>query len=91
MNEIVCKFLLVGDKYMPEVHLRQPGFKYSACGPFTKNKRRTKKIKETGYSSYIYQSELDKACFQYDMAYGYFKDLNIRTFADKVLRDKDKY
>ena len=42
MNEIVCKFLLVGDKYMPEVHLRQPGFKYSACGSFTKNKRRTK-------------------------------------------------
>ena len=38
MNDIINKFLLVGDKFMPEVHLRQPGFTYSACGPFTKNK-----------------------------------------------------
>ena len=88
MNEIVNKFLLAGDKYMLEMHLRQPGFAYSACGPFTKNKEGIKKIKETGNSRYIYQNELDKACFQHDMAYGDFKDLNRRTFADKVLCDK---
>ena len=88
MNEIVNKFLLAGDKFMLEMHLRQPGFAYSACGPFTKNKEGIKKIKETGDSRYIYQNELDKACFQHDIAYGDFKDLNRRTFADKVLRDK---
>ena len=73
---------------MPELHLRQPGFTYSACGPFTKNKERIKKLKETGDSRYIYQNELYKDCFQHDMVYGDFKDLNRRTFADKVLHDK---
>ena len=68
MNEIVNKFLLAGDKFMPEMHLRQPGFTYSACGPFTKNKER-------GDTSYIYKNELDKACFQHDITYGDFKDL----------------
>ena len=88
MNEIINKFLLVGDKFMPEMHLKQPGFTYSACGPFTKNKERIQKFKETGDTSYIYKNELDKACFQHDMAYGDFKDLAKRTAADKVLRDK---
>ena len=88
MNEIVNKFLLAGDKCMPEMHLKQPGFTYSACGPFTKNKERIQKFKETGDTSYIYKNELDKACFQHDMAYGDFKDLKRRTFSDKVLRDK---
>ena len=88
MNEIVNKFLLVGDKFMPEMHLKQPGFTYSACGPFTKNKKRIQKFKETGDTSYIYKNELDKACFKHDMAYGDFKDLAKRTVADKVLRDK---
>ena len=88
MNEIVNKFLLAGDKFMPEMHLKQPGFTYSACGPFTKNKKRIQKFKETGDTSYIYKSELDKACFQHDMAYGDFKDLTKRTIADKVLRNK---
>ena len=88
MNEIVNKFLLVGDKFMPEMHLRQPQFVYSACGPFTKNKERIQKFKETGDTNYIYKNELDKACFQHDMAYGDFKDLTKRTAADKVLRDK---
>ena len=73
---------------MPEMHLKQPGFTYSACGPFTKNKERIKKFKETGDTSHIYKNELDKACFQHDMAYGDFKDLAKRTAADKVLRDK---
>ena len=88
MNEIVNKFLLAGDKFMPKMHLRQPGFTYSASGPFTKNKERIQKFKETGDTSYIYKNELDKACFQHDMAYGDFKDLAKRTAADKVLRNK---
>ena len=56
MNEIVNKFLLAGDKFMPETHLRQPGFTYSACGPFTKNKEGIQKFKETGDTSYIYKN-----------------------------------
>ena len=88
MNEIVNNLLLAGDKCMPEMHLRQPGFTFSACEPFTKNKERIKQFKETGDSRYIYQNELDKACFQHDMANGDFKDLNGKTLADKVLRDK---
>ena len=88
MNEIVNTFLLAGDKFMPEMHLRQPQFAHSACGPFTKNKERIQKFKETGDTSYIYKNELDKACFQHDIAYGDFKDLGKRTAADKVLRDK---
>ena len=88
MNEIVKTFLLAGDKSMPEMHLKEPGFSYSACGPFTKNKERIKKFKETGDISYIYKDELDKACFQHDMASGDFKDLSRRTASDKVLRVK---
>ena len=73
---------------MPEMHLRQPGFTYSACGPFTQNKERMKKFKQTGDSKYTYQNELDEACIQHDMAYGGFKDLNRRTLTDEVLRYK---
>ena len=88
MNEIVNNFLLVGDKFMPEMHLKQPGFTYSVCGLFTKNKEWIKKFKETGGSRCIYQNEFDKSRFQNDIVYGDFNDLNRRTFADKVLRDK---
>ena len=88
MNEIINKFLLTGDKFMPEMHLRQPGFTYSACGPFTKNKERIEKFMKTGNTDFIYRNELDKACFQHDMAYGKAKDLVRRTQSDKVLRDK---
>ena len=63
MNEIVNEFLLAGDKFMPEMHLKQPGFAYSACGPFTKNKKRIKKLKETGDTNYIYKNELDNIVF----------------------------
>ena len=70
------------------MYLRQPGFTYSAYGPFTKNKERIQKFKETRDSRYIYQNELDKACFQHDMAYGDFKDLTRRTASDKILCDK---
>ena len=70
------------------MHLRQPGFTYIACGPFTKNKERIQKFKETGDSRYIYQNELDKACLQHDMAYGDSKDLTRRTASDKILHNK---
>ena len=88
MNEIINTFLLAGNKFMPEMHLRQPGFTYSACGPFTKIKERIQKFKETGDINYIYKNELDKAYFQRDMVYGDFKDLTKKTAADQVLRDK---
>ena len=88
MNEIINEFLLAGDKFMPKMHLKQSGFTYSACGPFTKNKERIQKFKETGYTNYIYKNELDKACCQHDMAYEDFKDLKRRTFSHKVLKDK---
>ena len=55
MNAIANNLLLAGDKFMPEMHLKQPGFTYSTCGPFTKNKDRIKEIKETGDSINIYQ------------------------------------
>ena len=89
MNEIVGgKCLLAGDKFMPEMNLRQLGFTYSTCGPFTKNRKRIQKYKDTRDTSYIYKNELDKTCFEHDMAYGDFKDLAKRTASDKVLRDK---
>ena len=88
MNEIVNKFLLVGDKFMPEIHLKQLGFTYSACGPFTKNKERIEKFMQTGNTDFIYKTELDKACFQHDMAYGKSKNLVKRTQSDKRLKDK---
>ena len=88
MNEIVTNFLLVGDKFMPEMHLKQPGFTYSACGPFTRNKERIENFVQTRNTDFIYRNELDKACFQHDMAYGKSKDLTERTQSDKVLRDK---
>ena len=88
MNNIINTFLLVGDKFMPEMHLRQPQFVYSACGPFTRHKERIKEFKRTGDMRYIYRNELNKACFRHDFAYVDHKDLINRTEADKVLRDK---
>ena len=73
---------------MPEMHLRQPRFTYSACGPSTKNKEWIQKFKKTGDTSYIYKNELDKACFQHDVDYRDFKDLARGTASDKVLRHK---
>ena len=94
MNEIVNKCLLVGDKFMPEMHLKQPtlldksGFTYSVCGLFSKNKERIEQFMQTGNTNYIYKNDLDKACFQHDMAYGKYKHLTKRTQSDKVLRYK---
>ena len=88
MNNVINKFLLARDKFMPKIHLRQPQFVYSACGPFTRHKERIKKFKQTGDKHYIYRNELDKACFQHDSPYADHKDLINRTKSDKVLRDK---
>ena len=88
MRQIINKFLLAGDKFMPEMHLRQPQFTYSACGPYTKHKQRIKKFKETGDTNYIYKNELDKACFSNDATYSDSKNVTKRTIADKILRDK---
>ena len=88
MNKIVNKFLLAGDKFMPELHLKDPKVgTYSACGPFTKTRERLERFKKTGDVTNIYKNQLDQACFQHDLAYGN-KDLASRTSADKVLRDK---
>ena len=88
MNEIVNMFLLVGNKFMPEMYLKQLGFTYSACGSFNKNKERIEKFIQTGNTYFVYRNELDKAYFQHDMAYGKTKYLVKRIQSDKVLKDK---
>ena len=89
MNKIVKKCLLAGDKFMPEIHLRDHIVgSYSTYGPFTRNKLRIQKFMQTENLRNIYKNELDKACFQHDMVYGDFKDLKRRTQSDKVLRNK---
>ena len=88
MNNTINKLLLAGDKFMPEIHLRQPQFTYSACGPFSKHEQRIRKFKETGDTNYIYKNELDKGCFGHDAAYSHRKDLTKRTVADKILKNK---
>ena len=87
MNEIVSKFLLISDKFMPEMHFKKPGFTYSTCGPYTKSKR-IEKFMQTGNTDFIYRNEPDKACFQHDMAYGKSKNLAKRTESGKVLKEK---
>ena len=81
-------FLLAGGKFMLEIHLKQSGFTYSACGPFPKNKEIIEKFVQTGNTDFIYKNELVKACFQHDMAYGKSNDLVKRTQSDKALKDK---
>ena len=88
MNNVINKLLLAEDKFMPEIHLRQPQFTYSACGPFTRHEERIQKFKETGDTNYIYKNELDKACFVHDAAYSDSKDLTKRTIADKILKNR---
>ena len=86
MNEIVNKFVLVGDKFMPEMHLKQAGFTYSACGPFIKNRERIEKFMKTRNTDFIYKNDFDKACYQHDMAYGKAKDLIRKTQSDKAFK-----
>ena len=79
-------FLLAGDKFMSEIHLRQPILTWSVCGPFTKIKERIENLNKTGDSQYLYQNKLEEACFWYFMAYGDFKDLPIRTTFTIIIR-----
>ena len=88
MNEIVNTFSLAGDKFIPEMYLKQPSFTYSACGPFTKNKERIEEFMKTGNKYFIYRNDLDEACFQHDMTYGESKHLARKTQSDKDLSDK---
>ena len=88
MNKILNIFLLTGDKYMPELHLKQPGFTYNACGWFTKHREKIQKFRKTGNLKHLYNNELDKACFTYDAAYSDSKDLAKRTISDKILKDR---
>ena len=63
MNEILNKLLLAGDKFMPEMYLKQPSFIYSACGQFTKSKERIEKFMKTGNTNFIYRNDLIKLVF----------------------------
>ena len=88
-SDIVIKFLLVGVKFMPEIHLYQPKIgKYSVCAPFTKHEQRIKSFMQDGRLTCIYKNELDKACFKHDMAYSKYKDLKNRTQSDIVLKNR---
>ena len=87
MNKIINKFLLIGDKFMPELHLKQRGFTYSACGPFTKHRERIQKYRETSNLKHLYRNELDKICFPHDVVYSERKDSAKRTISDKILKD----
>ena len=88
MNKIINDYLLTGDKFMPELHLKQPGLTYSVCGPFTKHREIIQKCRETGNLKHLYRNELDKACFAHDAAYSDTKELAKRTISDKILKDR---
>ena len=94
-NELILKtknfintFLLTGDKFIPELHLKQPEFTYSACGHLLNIMKEFKKIREIGKLKHLYRNDLDKACFAHDAAYSYSKDLAKRTISDKILKDR---
>ena len=88
MNKIIIKFLLSGDKFMPELHLKQPVFTYSACGPFTKHRERIQIFKDTGHLKHLHRNELKKACFAHGAAYCDSKGLAKRVISDNILKDR---
>ena len=88
MNKSINKLLLTRDKFMPELHLKQPGLTYSACGPFTKHGERIQKFRETDNLKYLYRNELDKVCVAHDAAYCNSKDLPKRVISDNILKDR---
>ena len=88
MDKIIIKVLLTGDKLMPELHLKQLGFTYSASGPFTKHHERIQKFGETGNLKHLCRSELDKACSAHDAAYSDSKDLAKGTIPDNILKER---
>ena len=91
MNEIVNTLLLAGDKFMLEMHLKQPGFTDNACGPFTKNKERIQKFKETGDTSYIYKNELMQLISKFNKGFRFLLcviDIFIKYAWVDALKDK---
>ena len=87
MNKIINKFLLTEEIFMQELHLKQPGFIYSAFGPFTKHLEWIQKFRETGNLKHLYRNELDKACFAHDVAYSDSNDLSKTTISDRNFKD----
>ena len=87
MNKIIHNFLFTGDKFMPQLHLKQPRFTYSACRPFTKHREKVQRFRGTDNLKYLYRHKLDKACFAHDAAYSDSKDVAKRTISDKILKD----
>ena len=79
-------FLLTGDRFMPELHLKQPGFTYSACGSFTKHRKIIQIFRQTVSLKHLYRNELDKTGFAHDAAYSDSKDLTKRTISDKIFK-----
>ena len=88
MNKIINKFFLIRDKFMPELDLKQPGFTYSACGPFTKHLERIQKFRETVNLKHLYRNELNEACSAHDAVYSDNNDLAKKTISDKILKDR---
>ena len=88
MNKLILKISLTGKKIMTELHIKQPGFTFSACGPFPKYHGRIQKFRETGNLKRLYKIELDNACFAHDAAYSDSKDLAKKNISDKILKDK---
>ena len=84
----MIKFLLAGNKFMPKLHLRQPGFTFSACGPFIKHGERIQKFRETSDLKHVYKNELDKAGFAHDAVCSDSKDLAKRTIPDRNLKER---
>ena len=91
MNKIINKFVLAGPKFMAELHLRQTEFTYSACGPFTKHRKRIQKFRETGGFKHLSWNQLNKACFaddDDDDAYTDSIDLAKGIISGKILKDR---
>ena len=89
MNEIVNENLMTGDKLMSTLHLRQPGFTYSACGSFTGYSENIQKLNKTGNTKYnICKNQLDKPCFAHDASYTNSKDIHKRTVSDQVFKHR---
>ena len=80
--------MMTAGKFLPELHLKQPGFTYRACGTFTKHRERIEKFKETNNLKHLYRNELDKACFAHDAVYSNSKDLAKRTISDRILKGR---
>ena len=85
MNKVGNTFLLAGEMLMPELHLRQPGFSFTACGPLTKRGEKIQKFRER---SDLYMNELHEDCFAHDTGYSDSKDLSKKTISHKVLKDR---